>query len=89
MFQNVAGVVHTTGISEDLIQTYIRLGWIVTVSKEGSLFLSFQQQYRLRFVHHLSTKMGLNEHEVATILRHENPPYSIASVPSILAEHCR
>ena len=89
MFQTVETVAQKTGISEDSIDEYVSRGWIATVTREGTTFLPAHQQYRLRFVHHLRTKMGLNDREVTTVLRFDNPPYSLANVPAILAKHRR
>ena len=89
MFQNVVGVAQKTGISEDVIHAYVSRGWLATVTKQGTTFLPVHQQYRLKFVHHLRIKMGLIDHEVTTVLRFDSPPYSLANVPLILAEHCR
>jgi len=89
MFQTVETVARKTGISQDSIDEYVSHGWIETVTRQGTTFLPAHQQYRLRFVHHLRTKMGLSDVEVTTVLRFDSPPYSVANVPSILAKHPR
>lgn len=89
MFQSIETVTQKTGIPEDSIDEYVSRGWISTVTREGTTFLPAHQQYRLRFVHHLRTKMGLSDGEVTTVLRFDSPPYSAANVPAILAKHRR
>jgi hypothetical protein len=89
MFESVVGVAQKTGITEGVIETYVNRGWVATVVKQGTTFLPEHQQYRLKFVHHLRTKMGLSDKEVTTVLRFDSPPYSLANVPSILAKHRR
>ena len=88
MFKTVECVARKTGIPEDVIHAYVSHGWLAIVENNGTTFLPAHQEYKLKFVHHLSTKMRLNEREVTTILRVDSPPYSLAKVPSILAEHC-
>lgn len=87
MLQSIETVARTTGISENFIGEYISQGWIATVTREGTAFLPAHQQYRLKFIHHLRTKMGLSDVEVTTVLRFDSPPYSLANVPSLLAKH--
>ena len=89
MFQSVEIVARKTGISEDSIDEYVSHGWIEIVTRQGTTFLPAHQQYRLKFVHHLRTKMSLSEREVTTVLRFDSPPYSLANIPSILAKHRR
>jgi hypothetical protein len=89
MFHTLLGVAQNTGIPEDVIQSYVSRGWLAAVENKGTVFLHAHQQYKLKFVHHLSTTMALNEREVTTVLQVDHPPYCLANVPSILAEHCR
>jgi DNA-binding transcriptional MerR regulator len=89
MFQNVTTVARKTGISEETILNYVKHGWLSAVTKENIVFLSFHQEYRLRFIQHLRLTMGLDDIQVSTVLRFETAPYSLARVPALLAEHCQ
>jgi hypothetical protein len=61
MYQRMSDVARKTSIPEDLTQTYVGRGWMLDVLKRGVAFLSVRDQYKFKFVHHLSTEMRLTE----------------------------
>ena len=62
-------------------------GWIKTVEKNGSVFITADQRYRAKYILHLRQKKGLNDEQIDVVLSVQQPPYSAADVDSILREH--
>lgn len=72
---------------EETLLEFDRAGWIDVVVKDGSRFVSGQDEYRSRFILHLRQRLKLTDEQIGIVLEHEKPPYSLDQVPAILARH--
>jgi hypothetical protein len=72
---------------ESTLWDFKRAGWIETVEKNGSCFISSQDEYRCRVILHLREKMKLTDEEIGIVLKNGKPPYSVDQVPGILARY--
>jgi hypothetical protein len=72
---------------EQTLLEFSRSGWIKVVVKDQNSFVSGQDEYRSRFILHLRQELKLSDEQIAIVLDHEKPPYSVKQVPAILARH--
>jgi cyanophycinase-like exopeptidase len=72
---------------EQTLLEFQRAGWIQVVSKNGSSFVSGEDEYRSRFILHLRQKLNLTDEQIGIVLENGKAPYSLDQVQAILARH--
>lgn len=80
-----------TGLATDVatLLDFSNRGWIVTVEKNGTVFIAGDQRYRAKFILHLRRNKNLTDEEIEFILSVQRPPYSAADVDLLLHERAR
>ena len=86
-YRSLTAVAGKVGTDEQTMLEFQRAGWIQVVVKDGRSFVSAPDEYRCRFILHLRRKLKLSDHEIEIVLAHEQSPYSVAQVSTILARH--
>jgi hypothetical protein len=66
---------------------FTQAGWIHVVLKNGSTFVSGQDEYLAKFILHMRQKLKLTNEEIGVVLDNQEAPYSLDGVPAILARH--
>jgi hypothetical protein len=69
---------------EDTLLDFQRKGWIQTVERSGTIFISADQRYRAKFILHLLQTKHLASDQIELVLSVQRPPYSAAQVDQIL-----
>ena len=64
-----------------------RKGWIQTVERRDTVFLSSHQRYRAKYILHLLQTKHLTDDQIQLVLSIQRPPYSAAEVDQILKRH--
>lgn len=74
-------------ISEDVLVDFEKRGWITfAYMKEADItYLRGREHYKAKFILTLRDRLHLEPEQIAKVLEHEKPPFSLASVPEILA----
>ena len=84
LLQTAAGKLQ---VAEQTLLEFDNAGWISVTTKQGHQFISGHDAYRARFILHLRKKLELTNEQIGVVLSHEEPPYSLDKVASILAQH--
>ena len=71
------------------LREFGRDGWIEVVSKDGSSYISAQDEYRSRFILHLRQKLRLTDQQIGIVLANAQAPYKVEQVSEILARHAQ
>jgi hypothetical protein len=72
---------------EETLLDFHRKGWIDTVQRGSTVFLSSDQRYRAKYILHLLQTKQLSDDQIQLVLSVQRPPYSAAGVDQILREH--
>ncbi len=82
-YQALSSVAHRLKVSEPDLMDFEQRRWISCVKKNGSVFLSSRDEYKAKFILHLRC-LRLTDEEIGKVMDAEEPPYSLARIPSII-----
>lgn len=85
-YQPISWAANRLKTDEAVLLDFENKNWIVTVEKNGRLFLAADQRYRAQYILMLRTVKHLTDEQIELVLSRQRPPYSLAEVDRILNE---
>ncbi|PYT28634.1 MAG: hypothetical protein DMG58_18100 [Acidobacteria bacterium] len=82
-YQPLSSVAHRLKVSEPDLMDFEQRRWISFMKRNGSVFLSSRDEYKAKFIVHLRC-LCLTDEEIGKVMDAEEPPYSLARIPSII-----
>jgi hypothetical protein len=82
-YQPLSSVAYRLKVSEPDLMDFAQRRWISCLKKNGSVFLSSQDEYKAKCILHLRG-LRLTDEEIGKVLDAQEPPYSLARIPNII-----